>query len=62
MNAMKEPITYLNGEFVPASQAQISLYDNGLLMGVNMTDMARTFGHKPFRLQEHIRPRGPMPN
>ena len=51
---MVEPTFYLNGALVPASQAKINIYDHGFLLGASMTDMARTFGHHPFRLKEHI--------
>lgn len=49
-----EPMVYLNDAFVPASKAKINIFDEGLLSGASLTDMTRTFGHRPFRLQEHL--------
>ena len=51
---MSEPIVYLDGRFVPASEAKIDLYDVGVLAGVAVTDMTRTFRHRPFKLDEHL--------
>lgn len=51
---MTEPLVYLNDQFLPASEAKINLYDEGVLMGASLTDMTRTFGHRPFRLNDHI--------
>ena len=49
-----EPIVYLNGEFVPYRHAQLSIVDYAVLMGATVTDQLRTFGHRPFRLDEHL--------
>ena len=51
---MDEGIVYLNGEFVPESEAKISVFDRGFNGGEGVYDVARTFAHKPFRLKEHI--------
>ena len=51
---MKEPIVYLNGDFVPASQAGIRIYDLGIILGATLTEMTRTFAHAPFRLDDHL--------
>ena len=51
---MKEPIAYLNGEFIPQSEAKLSVYDMGVVLGATVTEMIRTFAHKPFRLEEHV--------
>ena len=52
---MNEPVVYLNDHFVPASQAHLNIYDLGIVLGATLTEMTRTFGHEPFRLEEHIR-------
>ena len=52
--AEKEPIVYLSGEFIPASQASINIYDLGIVLGATLTEMTRTFSHKPFRLEDHV--------
>ncbi len=51
---MKEPIVYLNGDFVPASRAAIKIYDLGIILGATLTEMTRTFAHAPFRLDDHL--------
>ena len=51
---MPEPIVYLNGEFVPASQAKLNIYDLGIVLGATMAEMTRTFAHRPFRLEDHV--------
>jgi branched-chain amino acid aminotransferase len=50
---MEERIVYLNGSFVPESQAKVSVLDSGFNAGDGVYDVTRTFGHKPFRLREH---------
>jgi branched-subunit amino acid aminotransferase/4-amino-4-deoxychorismate lyase len=45
---------YLNGQIVPASQASLPIYDAGVVMGATVTDQARTFHHKLFRLDDHL--------
>jgi branched-chain amino acid aminotransferase len=49
-----EPKVYLRDNTVPASQAKISIYDLGLVMGATITDLARTYRHEPFRLEDHL--------
>lgn len=51
---MSEKIIYLNGSFVPESQAKVSVLDSGFNAGDGVYDVTRTFGHKPFKLKEHI--------
>jgi branched-subunit amino acid aminotransferase/4-amino-4-deoxychorismate lyase len=51
---MPEPLAYLNGRICPISQTALSIFDMGLVMGASITEMARTFEHKCFRLREHI--------
>jgi branched-chain amino acid aminotransferase len=50
-----EPVVYLRGGFVPASQAHVSIYDFGIVMGATVTDLIRTFQKKPYRLEDHVR-------
>ena len=49
-----EPNVYLNDGFVPASQAGINIYDLGIVLGATLTEMTRTFAHKPYRLDDHV--------
>ena len=51
---MTEPLVYLNGKLVPASQASLRIYDAGIVLGATVTEMTRTFRQQPFKLDEHI--------
>lgn len=51
---MTEPIAYLNGHYVPISQAALSVFDLGVVAGASITEMVRTFRHVPFRLADHL--------
>lgn len=51
---MSSPIAYLKGEFIPAEQAALPVYDLGLVLGATFTEMTRTFGHELFRAQDHV--------
>ena len=52
---MKEPIAYLKGEFVPASQCMLPVYDLGIVLGAAVTDFLRTFDQQPYRMEDHVR-------
>ena len=49
-----EPVVYLRDALVPASQAKIAYYDYGIVLGATVTDLVRTYEHKPFRLDDHL--------
>ncbi len=51
---MTEPVVYLSGQFVPASQASINIFDFGIVLGATLTDLTRTFAHKPFKIDQHV--------
>ena len=51
---MTEPIAYLNGQLIPQSEARLPVYDAGIVLGATVTEMIRTFGHRPFKLSEHV--------
>lgn len=51
---MTEPIAYLNGEIIPARDAKLNIFDAGVVLGATVTEMARTFRHKLFRIEEHL--------
>jgi branched-chain amino acid aminotransferase len=40
---VSEPLVYLNGRMIPASQAHLAIYDAGLVRGATVTEMTRTF-------------------
>ena len=47
-------VAYFNGRIVPESEVRVSFRDRGYKYGDAVFDMTRTFGHKIFRLKEHI--------
>jgi branched-chain amino acid aminotransferase len=51
---MDERVVYLNGEFVPESQAKVSVFDRGFQWGDAVYDTARSYGHQPFQVREHV--------
>ena len=51
---MKEPIIYINGIFVPLSQAKISILDRGFCYGDGLFETIRANHGKIFHLEQHI--------
>ena len=51
---MEEGICYVNGNFVSASEAKVSIFDRGFTSGEGVYDVTRSFGHKLFKLDAHI--------
>ena len=49
-----ERILYIDGQMVPESQGLVSFRDRSFRYGDGVYDMTRTFGHKIFKLTEHI--------
>lgn len=47
-------LVYLNGEYIPANEAKISIFDAAVMLGDTVTESTRTFAHQPFRLEQHI--------
>lgn len=47
-------VAYFNGKIVPESEVMISFRDRSFKFGDGAFDMTRTFGHRPFKLREHI--------
>ena len=50
----QQRVAYVNGRIVPESEARISIVDRGFILGDAVFDTTRTFGHKIFRLEEHL--------
>jgi aminodeoxychorismate lyase len=48
-------IVFLNGRFLPESDAVISVFDRGFLYGDGLFETLRVVNGKPFRWREHIR-------
>jgi len=51
---MSDPIAWLNGAFVPLSDARLPVWDLGVVQGATVTDMVRTFRQRPYRLEQHF--------
>ncbi len=51
---MTTPIAWMNGELVSYAQAAVPVWDLGVVAGASVSEMARTFAHKPFRLSQHL--------
>ena len=47
-------VVYCNGEFVPETEAKISIFDSSLMFGDMVFEMTRSFKKKQFKLKEHI--------
>jgi len=51
---MTESQAYLNGRWIPLSQAAVSVFDGGFVQGTTVAEQLRTFGGRLFRLPEHL--------
>jgi branched-chain amino acid aminotransferase len=51
---MEEGTCYVNGGFVPASEAKVSIFDRGFTSGEGVYDVTRSYGHRLFKLDEHL--------
>ncbi|RLE46484.1 MAG: branched-chain amino acid aminotransferase [Candidatus Methanomethylicota archaeon] len=51
---MGELLIYINGEFVPESEAKISIFDHGFLYGDGVFEGIRAYNGRVFKLKEHI--------
>ena len=49
-----EPLAYLNGRWIPFSQAAVSVFDGGFDQGVTVAEQLRTFGGQLFRMETHL--------
>ena len=49
-----ERVVYFNGDFVPESEAKVSIYDSALMFGDMVFEMTRSFNGVQFKLKEHI--------
>jgi len=47
-------VVYMNGKFIPESEAKISIYDSALMFGDMVFEMTRSFNKKQFKLREHL--------
>ena len=51
---MSEQLVYLDGEFVPLSEAKISVLDHGVLYGDGVFEGIRAYSGRVFRLEDHM--------
>jgi len=49
-----EQTVFVNGEFVPAAEARISVFDHGLLYGDGIYDTALCWNGRMFKLEAHL--------
>lgn len=52
---MTEPIVYVNGHFLPAKDAKISIFDRGLLFADSVYEVIPVYGGQVFFLEKHLR-------
>jgi D-alanine transaminase len=52
--AASEPVVYINGEYLPQSQATVSVLDRGFLFGDGVYEVIPVYAGKPLRLTEHL--------
>ena len=48
------PTVYLNGEWMPLSEAKISVLDRGFIFGDGIYEVVPAYSKKPFRLDSHL--------
>ena len=51
---MSQRVVYFSGQYVPESEARVSIFDSALMFGDMAFEMTRTFSQKPFKLREHL--------
>jgi branched-chain amino acid aminotransferase len=49
-----ERIAWFNGRFMPESEVRIPFRDSSWVYGDGAFDMTRSFGHRPFKVKEHV--------
>ncbi len=54
-DTVTEPWIYLNGEYVPKSEAKISIFDHGLLYGDGVFEGIRSYNGRVFKLDAHLK-------
>ena len=50
----QERVVYMNGEIIPESEARLPIRDRGFVYGDAVFDTTRTFGHRIFKLDDHL--------
>lgn len=50
----KDPVVYIDGEFIPSQEAKISVFDHGLLYGDGIFEGIRIYDGVVFKLDAHL--------
>ncbi len=48
------PIAWIDGEYKPIAETSLHVFDRGIVHGAAVTEMLRTFRHRPFRVEQHL--------
>ena len=51
---VKDPVVYIDGEFIPSQEAKISVFDHGLLYGDGIFEGIRVYDGVVFKLDAHL--------
>lgn len=51
----REAVVYLNNEFLPASEAKVSVLDRGFIFGDGVYEVIPVYGGHLFRLSQHLK-------
>jgi D-alanine transaminase len=51
---MSEQLVYLNGDFMPLSEARVPVLDRGFIFGDGIYEVIPVYGKRLFRLDEHL--------
>lgn len=51
---MNQFVYYINGNYVPESEAKLSVFDLSILRGFGVFDYLRTYRKRPFHLWDHL--------
>lgn len=51
---MPQSLAYCNGQFLPAEQLTVPVWDAGFVLGATITEQLRTFGGRLFGVDEHL--------
>ncbi|HUG23041.1 D-amino acid aminotransferase [Piscinibacter sp.] len=54
MQTIPDILCYLNGQFLPLSQAKVSVLDRGFIFGDGVYEVVPVYGRKLFRFDEHM--------
>jgi len=54
MTALPDTLCYLNGEFLPLSEAKVSVMDRGFLFGDGAYESIPVYGRRLFRFDDHL--------